>query len=152
MVKVVQITAIVVLLTILGVVSVGAQGPGESPVPTPTLTPTVEPGPIDPGTIQTLPDLLEMLAGPAGWVMLGAFFSSLLASWAWYNEQGDAVKRGIPVALAVVVSILARLLVTYVPASFWEGTAEYWYILAGIVATWLGSQGWFKAVVKPARG
>jgi len=145
-----RVCIIVAVLAVLTMRLVSAQGPGESPVPTPTLTPTVEP--IDPGTITSFPDFLEVLAGPAGWAMLGAVFSSLLAGWGWYNAQGETIKRGLPVALAVVVSVGARLLLKVVPAMFWEETADYWYILAGVAATWLGSQGWFKAVVKPARG
>jgi hypothetical protein len=129
-----------------------AQTPGDSPIPTPT--PSAEPGPTPPSPddIPTLPDILETIAGPTGWVILGAVFSTLFASWKWYNQQSSAIKRGMPVVAAIVVSIIARVLLTYIPTNFWGDTAEYWYIIAGALLTWLGSQGWFAAVVKPNRG
>jgi len=106
---------------------------------------------VEPGDVPELPSFLELLAGPAGWVILGGFFSALLARWPWYNAQGDAVKRGLPIAFAIGAAIGARLLLTYVPDSFWEATAAYWYIIAGSLMTWLGTQGWFQAVVRPNR-
>lgn len=99
--------------------------------------------------VPTLPVFLDMLAGPTGWVILGALLSSLFAQWPWYNKQSDALKRGLVLGASIVPAIIARLLLTYVPASFWEQTAAYWYIIGGVVLTWLGSQGWFKGVVKP---
>lgn len=124
------------LLVLVTVAGVAAQG--ETP-------------PVDPGQVPTLPAFLELLAGPAGWVALGAFCSALLAKWPWYNAQGDAVKRGLPIAFAIGAAIGARLLLTYVPDSFWEATAAYWYIAAGCVITWLSSQAWFQVAVKPNR-
>lgn len=106
---------------------------------------------IDPVDVPTLPDFLELLAGPTGWALLGAVLSSLVAKWPWYNAQGDAFKRGFILIVTMVIAIIARLAVTYIPAVFWEQTAAYWYIIGGVVAAWLGSQGWFNLKVKPQR-
>jgi hypothetical protein len=106
---------------------------------------------IDPGQVPALPDFLRTLAGPAGWVLLGAFVSALLARWDWFNRQPPAFKGLVPVALAAALSILAQVLLTYVPASFWTAAAPYWTIIAGAAVTWLGSQGWFQLVEKPAQ-
>jgi len=135
---------LVVALILVGCTEVT---PGISPVG----MPAVGDGAVDGVDVPTLPQFLEMLAGPTGWVVLGAFFSAVAAKWPWYNRQGDALKRGLILGGSAVVAIAARLLLTYMPASFWEKTEAYWYILGGIVLTWLGSQGWFRAVVKPAR-
>lgn len=136
------------ILLILSIVLIGCEAvaPGVSPVQTPGLAG----GAVDPADVPTLPQFLEMLAGPAGWVLLGAAFSAQAARWPWYNQQGDSIKRGLILAGSAVVAIGARLLLTYMPATFWEQTEAYWYIVGGIVMTWLGSQGWYRAVVKPA--
>ena len=121
--------------------------PGVSPLAVPALSG----GGVDPVDVPALPDFLEMLAGPTGWLILGAVLSSLLAKWAWYNTQEDALKRGLILGLTTLLAIGARLLITYVPPTFWEKTASYWFIIGGIVIQWLGSQGWFKTVIKPQR-
>jgi hypothetical protein len=107
------------------------------------------PQPVDPGQIPTLPDFLEMLAGPAGWVMLGMLASMLLKRWAWYNEQSSEIKRGLPVVAAALLSIIARLVITYVPADFWIIVGPYWVIIAGTFSTWIGSQLWYHLAVRP---
>jgi len=139
----VWIAAVVVLLLVL--VSGCDVIPGVSPLETPVF-----PGAGGDVDVPTLPAFLEMLAGPTGWVILGALFSSLLAKWPWYNVQVDEIKRGLIIVVSVVAAISARLLLTYVPPVFWEATAVYWYIAGGVVLTWLGSQGWYRGVVKPA--
>lgn len=142
--------SVLVMLVICTGAALAQGASGDSPLPTPT--PTVNPIPPDVGDIPTLPDFLDMLAGPTGWVVLGALFSALLAKWPWYNTQPDGVKKFMPIALSIVVASLAQLLLQIVPVEFWGMTADYWLIAAGIVLTWLGSQGWFQAVVKPNRG
>ncbi len=106
---------------------------------------------IDPGQVPALPDFLRTLAGPAGWVLLGAFVSAMLARWEWFCRQPTVFKSLVPVALAAVLSIGAQLLLTYVPVTFWAAIAPYWTIVAGAAVTWLGSQGWFQLVEKPAQ-
>lgn len=123
--------------------------PDVSPLAAPALPGAALDG--DPVDVPTLPDFLEMLAGPTGWVILGAVLSSLFAKWPWYNAQGDALKRGLILGSSAVIAISARLALTYIPVTFWEQTATYWYILGGVVMTWLGSQGWFNLKVKPQR-
>lgn len=142
--------AVIVLVMFLSIPAM-AQTPGDSPIATPT--PVISPTPVPPAPeeIPTLPDFLEAIAGPIGWVVLGALFSTILAGWEWYNRQTSAIKRGLPVVAAIMVSVFARVLLTYIPMEFWGETAEYWYIVAGAVLTWIGSQGWFAAVVKPNR-
>lgn len=123
----------------------------------PGISPVEVPAPID-GSVKVvdgvevpeLPAFLEMLAGPTGWVILGALFSSLLAKMQWYNALSTDLKRGLIVGASVLAAIAARLVLTYTPPAFWEATAAYWYIIGGVVMTWLGSQAWFRAVVKPA--
>lgn len=140
------------VLAVLISLPVMAQAPGDSPIATPTPVSSPTPVPPAPDDVPTLPDFLEAIAGPTGWIILGALFSTLFASWNWYNQQTSAIKRGLPVVSAIVVSVLARVLLTYIPLKFWGDTAEYWYIIAGALLTWAGSQGWFAAVVKPNRG
>lgn len=142
----VWIAAVVVLLLLTGCVETT---PGVSPLATPALPGAGLDG--EPVDVPTLPDFLEMLAGPTGWVVLGAALSALLAKWAWYNAQGDALKRGLILGGSIVIAVVARLALTYIPAVFWEKTAAYWYIIGGVVMTWLGSQGWFTLKVKPQR-
>ncbi|MBN2391657.1 MAG: hypothetical protein JXR84_13110 [Anaerolineae bacterium] len=140
------IAGVLVLSFLAGCVTTS---PGVSPLAMPTL-----PGSglaVDTVDVPTLPDFLEMLAGPTGWVLLGAVLSALVAKWPWYNAQGDVLKRGLLIGGSMVIAILARLALTYIPATFWEQTAAYWYIIGGTVITWLGSQGWFQAMVKPQR-
>lgn len=122
---------------------------------TPGVSPLETPLPPDGGgssgvDVPTLPSFLEMLAGPAGWAILGALFSSLLAKAKWYGVLSADLKRGLILGASALAAIAARLLLTYMPASFWEQTATYWYIIGGVVMTYLGSQGWYRAVVKPA--
>lgn len=141
---------IVVLLAVVLLLLVGCvtPDPGVSPVATPSYPLDVPP---DPGNVPTLPDFLEMLSGPAGWVLLGAVISQLFVKWPWYNMQPGEIKRGLIILASIVCAVGARLLLTYVPASFWQQTAAYWYIVAGVILTWLGSQGWYQGVVKPSR-
>jgi hypothetical protein len=140
---------VVVSVLVLALVAGCVVTPGMSPLE----TPVAPGGGLDGGgdvDVPALPAFLEMLAGPTGWVILGALFSSLAAKWPWYNAQGDALKRGLILGVSIVMAIGARLTLTYMPAAFWEATAAYWYIIGGVVMTWLGSQAWFRAVVKPA--
>ncbi|MBN2391746.1 MAG: hypothetical protein JXR84_13555 [Anaerolineae bacterium] len=134
--------AVVLLLVLVGCEVM----PGISPLETPVL-PGGGGGDVD---VPTLPAFLEILASPTGWVILGALFSSLLARAAWYNTLSADVKRGLILVSSVLAAVGARLLLTYMPPLFWEATAAYWYIVGGVVMTWLGSQGWYRAVVKPA--
>ena len=147
--KTMQGYVIVVVLGGMLLAGCGAVTPGGSPLANPAVF-GMELG-SEPVDVPTLPNFLEMLAGPTGWVILGAVLSSLLVKWPWYNAQGDAVKRGLILGGSMVAAIGARLAITYIPAAFWEQTAAYWYIIGGIVMTWLGSQGWFKTVVQPQR-
>lgn len=135
-----------VLLLLVGCIT---PDPGASPLALPASPDFLSDVP-DPD-VPTLPAFLEMLAGPTGWVIVGAVLSALLATWPWYNAQGPALKRGLILGLSAFFAVGARLLITYVPPSFWEGTAAYWYIVAGIIMQWIGSQGWFKMAVKPQR-
>jgi hypothetical protein len=97
-------------------------------------------GDIPPVAVPTLPGWLEMLAGPPGWLMLGILFSVILERWVWYNERPAWLKRGLPVLLAIIASVIARLVLTYLPAAWFEFFAPYWFIIAGAFITWLGSE------------
>lgn len=139
---------VVFVATVLVMGVAGAQaGPGTSPIPTPTAT-AVPPTPIEPGDIPELPALLGLLAGPQGWVILGVLVSMGLAKWPWYNAQASQIKQAIFVGATAVLSILAYVLVTYVPAAVWAATAPFWGIVAGIVMTWMGGNGWYALGVK----
>lgn len=142
----------VLVVAVSGVVKAQA-GPGDSPLPTPepTATPASTPGPIDPGDIPELPALLQVLAGPQGWVILGVLVSMLLAKWAWYGSQPSELKQMIFVGSVAALSIIAYLLVTYIPTTFWQASAPIWTIVAGIIMTWLGGNGWYALVVKNQR-
>jgi len=140
---------VVLVVCLVMVNGVNAQtGPGDSPIVTPT--PVVTPEPVNAGDIPELPALLNVLAGPQGWVILGVLVSMLLVKWSWYNAlKSDDLKQGIFVGLVAGLSIIAYALVTYVPATFWTSTAAFWSILAGVVMTWLGGNGWYMLGVKP---
>jgi hypothetical protein len=146
-------------LVMLYSVANAQMGPGDSQVPTPVPpSPTVEPTPpelppgtIDPDTIPALPDFLEFLAGPGGWVAIGVFISLLLVKWAWFNAQTDAVKQGVVVGITIAVSTLARVLIMVVPSAFWAWSAPFWLIIAGSIMTWVGSQLNFYLAIKPSR-
>lgn len=97
---------------------------------------------------QPLPEFLDLLAGPTGWIVVGTLASMALATWPWYQAQLSAVKKALPVVIAVVVAIGARLLLVYVPAAVWAVLAPYWYIIAGATVTWLSSQAWYQLAVK----
>jgi hypothetical protein len=145
--KMLVVTAVLMLVFVL--VSGCEATPGVSPLEIPGIPGGgLGSGDVD---VPTLPDVLEMLAGPTGWVILGAVLSALFAKWVWYNKQGNIIKRGLILVISMGIAIIARVLVTYVPAWFWEQTAVYWYIVAGVALSWLGSQGWFSTVVKPQR-
>jgi hypothetical protein len=128
-----------------------AAGPTASPVPTP-VPPGPGPSPIDPGVIPTIPEFLEFIAGPEGWAAVGVAISMMLARWAWYNRQSDDVKRALPIVGAIIVGIIGQVLLTYVPAAVWDALFQYWFVVYGSLLTWLGSQAWFRFVVKPRRG
>jgi membrane protein DedA with SNARE-associated domain len=49
------------------------------------------------------------------------------------------------------VAIIARVLVTYVPESFWIAIGPYWLIIAGTIATWVGTQVWYHIGVRPRK-
>jgi hypothetical protein len=117
----------------------------------PVVAQSEPPQPIDPGQIPALPDFLEILAGPTGWVMLGVLASMRLARWPWYNNQPSEIKRVLPVVAAAIVAIIARVLVTYVPESFWIAIGPYWLIIAGTIATWVGTQVWYQISVRPRK-
>lgn len=142
-----------VLVVAVGGVVKAQAGAGDSPIPTPepTVTPAPTPGPIDPGDIPELPALLQVLAGPQGWVILGVLVSMLLAKWAWYNAQASQLKQGIFLGMVATLSTLAYVMVTYIPATFWQATAPIWTIVAGITITWLGGNSWYALVVKNQR-
>lgn len=129
----VLLLALVLVLTPL---AVAAQDP-EPPVP------------VDPGQIPELPDFLETLAGPGGWLALGAFLSMALAKWPWFNGLDSLSKRAIVIGATIVLSVAARVLVQVVPVGVWELVADYWFILYGVILTYLGSQVWYRLGVKP---
>lgn len=137
-----------VVILLLAILSGCEMTPGVSPLEIPALPGAGLAG--DDVDVPELPAFLEMLAGPTGWVILGALFSSLLAKAEWYNALSTDLKRGLILGASVLAAIAARLALTYTPPAFWEATAAYWYIIGGVVMTWLGSQAWFRAVVKPA--
>lgn len=142
---------VLVFVVAVGVSGVAAQaGAGDSPIATPTAVSGGQPPVvIDPESIPELPGLLALLAGPQGWVMLGVLLSLLLAKWPWYNAQVSNVKQGVFLALTAGVSLVAYLLVTYVPVAFWAASAPFWTIIAGVVMTWMGGSGTYLLGVKP---
>ena len=140
-------TGVLVLVGILVLFGCAPVGAGNSQIAPP---PGNGGGLVAPDEVPELPNFLEVVAGPAGWVAVGVLVSMLLARWDWYNAQPSAVKQALPVAISAGVSIVARLLLTYVPPAFWIASAPYWYIIAGTVMTWLGSQGWYG--LQRARG
>ena len=85
-------------------------------------------------------DFLQMLAGPAGWVALGGFFSVVLAKWTWFNTQSSSIKQALVIALSVVVSALSHVIFTYTPVEVMQALAPYWVILYGVIATYTSSQ------------
>jgi len=147
--RAVALVAFALVFVLVGVAAQEGPDTFTSPQPTPTPVDPGDPQPVDPGEIPTLPDFLETLAGPAGWLMLGTLASMMLAEWAWYNKQPFAIKRAIPIALAALASMLARALIVAVPVSVWAAIAPYWMIIAGTVATWVGSQAWYQLGVRP---
>ena len=132
------------LLLLLLALPVGAQSPIVTPTPTP-------PSPIDPGAIPELPALLRLLAGPQGWALLGVVISMLLTKWGWYKAQSSGLKQAIFVGLTAGASTIAYVLVSYMPADVWLATAPFWGIVAGVVMTWLGGNGWYSAVIQPRK-
>jgi len=147
------LVVVFVLLVAVGGVARAQVGNGDSPLPTPepTVTPAPDPAPVDPGDIPELPALLQVLAGPQGWVILGVLVSMLLAKWAWYNAQSSELKQGIFIGMVAALAILAYVLVTYIPVAFWQASAPIWTIVAGIAMTWLGGNSWYALVVKQQR-
>ena len=138
------------LLVLLLALPVGAQSPIVTPTPTPPGAP-VPPSPIDPGAIPELPALLRLLAGPQGWALLGVVISMLLTKWGWYKAQSSGLKQAIFVGLTAGASTIAYVLVSYMPADVWLATAPFWGIVAGVVMTWLGGNGWYSAVIQPRK-
>jgi hypothetical protein len=136
----------VCLLVLLWALPVGAQSPIVTPTPEGIPIP---PAPIDPGVIPELPALLRLLAGPQGWALLGVLISMLLTKWPWYKEQPSSLKQVLFVGLTAAASTLAYVLVNYIPADVWRATAPFWGIVAGVVMTWLGGNGWYSLVIQP---
>lgn len=90
--------------------------------------------------IPTVVEFLEMLSGPAGWAILGVFFSTIFEKWMWFTEQESQIKQIIVVASSVVVSMLSYVLLNHVPAEVMQAIAPYFIILYGIIGTWTSSQ------------
>lgn len=151
--RVLALVAVLAMVLASPMAAMAQAGPGDSPVPTPepTVTPAPEPGPVDPGDIPELPALLQMLAGPQGWVVLGVLVSMLLAKWAWYNALRSDLKQALFVGAVAVLSIGAHALITYIPVEFWQASAPIWQIVAGVVMTWIGGNAWYALGVKPNR-
>ena len=117
-------------------------GVADSPIEPPG-SPVEPPAPVAPGDVPALPEFLEMLAGPAGWVALGVFLSALLARWPWFSALPGDVKSLVVPAASALLSIGARSLLMFVHEDVWTGLAPFWFIVAGTVGVWLSSQGRF---------
>lgn len=137
----VLVLAFVLLFAVSGAAAQGTSGDSPLPTPVPGDVPPV----IDPGDVSELPDILSMLAGPAGWISIGVIVSTLFAKWPWYNSLASGqVKHGLFVGTVAGVSIVAYILITYVPASVWEALRPFWMIIAGTAMSWASGTNWHK--------
>lgn len=118
-----------------------------SPLPTPrpesfsvsVETPADTP-PMEDPDVPSLTAALTMLATGLGAFSAGGVVSYLLNKWPWYCRQARELKHSLVVGLAVLLSILARLALEFVPAQVWVVIEPYWQIAAGAVMLYFGSQ------------
>lgn len=136
--KLVWAMLFLLMLVMLSVLRVSAQEAGDPAV-------------IDEAAIPALPQFLDFVASPPGAVIVGVVVSMYLARWQWYNAQSGETKKLIAYGLTAVVAIGAYLLVTYVPAAFWEEAEAIWVILVFTAFAVFGNQGWFQLAIKRAQ-
>lgn len=110
----------------------------QSPIETPA--PPSDGGVVNPDDLMDVQGFLSFLAGPMGWLAVGAILSSLWDKWAWYGQQSVAVKRVVPLVAGVLISSVAQVLLTVVPADVWLAITPYWSIVAGVIMTFLGGE------------
>lgn len=90
--------------------------------------------------IPTIQEFLQMLAGPVGWGILGAFVSVACSKWPWFEQQESEIKQAIVIALSALSSMLSHVAYVYIPADVLAAIGPYWIILYGTIGTWTGGQ------------
>ena len=90
--------------------------------------------------IPTIQEFLKLMSGPAGWAMLGPFFSTVFAKWPWFESQSSQVKQWLVIGASIIVSGASYALATYVPNATLTALNVWFYIVYGAIGTYTGSQ------------
>lgn len=141
-----QVLVLLVSMLVL-TTPVAAQGPGGSPLATPTAPP-VMPLPWDDGTVPTPQEFLGWLALGAA-PLIGALTSLLQRKSPWFQGLSTAGKWWVSFGLGAGLPALAGLLLLYVPEAFWVTITPVWTILGTALLGWLGKEMTFLLAVKP---
>ena len=91
--------------------------------------------------IPTLSQFLELMSGPAGWAILGAFISALCAKWPWFEAQESDIKQYVVVVLSALASMISYASYNHFPADVLQALSPYFVILYGTITAWTAGQG-----------
>jgi len=95
--------------------------------------------------IPNLTDILVLLANGAG---IGSVVAFLLEHVGAFQRLAPETKRWVVLAICLVVPVIARVALQFVPPSAWAVIEPYWQSLAAGFLVWLGSQVTYRGLVK----
>ena len=89
----------------------------------------------------TFKEFLSLIGSP---IFIGVVISVLLVRWQWYVNLQNKVKFWIVGAICLILPIISRILILYLPAGVVE-FIEQWYptVVIGL-GIWMSSQIWNK--------
>ncbi len=77
-------------------------------------------------------EALVWLSSGVGATLVASYFAE---RWAWFQAQSAEAKKVYKVVFASLISILALLTYTYVPAEVWIALTPYWQLVLGVIAS-----------------
>jgi len=141
---------VVLLAALLALAApVAAQGPGDSPLPTPTAPPGPTPLPWGDG-VPTPQEFLGWLA-LGGAPLIGALTTFLERKAKWFQTLTSEGKWWASFGLGAGLPALAGLLLLYVPGEVWTAITPVWTILGTAVLGYLGKEVAYLVLVKPGK-
>lgn len=85
-------------------------------------------------------DMVQFLV----WICVGggatAVFAFVAERIPWFQRQPSTTKSYIALGATLVISLLAKAVLTYVPPDFWVQNQEWFIVIAGVISAWITGQ------------